>query len=136
MAKRTQAGACRVFLSHSTRDQWVSERMKDKIEEIGAAVWLDAFDLPGGRNIKERIRDGMRSSTECLILLSPASRDSDWVRHEAGLADGFNIPTTLVLLHAGKSDVPDPLRDLKFFDINEFAGYVRHLSGVVYTTTK
>lgn len=107
--------------------------MKDKIEETGASVWLDAFDLPGGTNVKERIKAGMRSSTECLILLSPESRDSDWVRHEAGLADGFDIPTTLVLLHVGKADIPDPLRDLKFFDINDFAGYVRHLAALVRT---
>ncbi len=136
MGKRKAPTSCRVFLSHSTQDQWVSERMKDKIEESGASVWLDAFDLPGGSNIKERIKDGMRLSTECLILLSPASRDSDWVRHEAGLADGFDIPTTFVLLHAGTSDIPDPLQDLKYFDINEFAGYVRHLSAVVRTKKK
>jgi hypothetical protein len=78
----------------------------------------------------------MRSSTECLILLSPASRDSDWVRHEAGLADAYDIPTTLILLHVEKAHIPDPLRDLKFVDINDFAGYVRHLSGLVQTRKK
>jgi hypothetical protein len=133
MGTRKHPTECRVFLSHSTQDQWVSERMKDTIEETGAFVWLDAFDLPGGTNVKERIKEGMRSSTECLILLSPASRDSDWVRHEAGLADGFDVPTTLVLLHVSKGDIPDPLRDLKFFDVNDFAGYVRHLAALVRT---
>lgn len=136
MAKRKRATACRIFLSHSTRDLWISERMKEKTEEAGASVWLDAFDLPGGRNVRKRIKDGVRSSTECLILLSPASRDSDWVRHEAALADAFDIPTTFVLLHADESDIPDPLRELKFFNINDFDGYVRHLSGVVRTRKK
>ncbi|MBI3467532.1 MAG: toll/interleukin-1 receptor domain-containing protein [Planctomycetes bacterium] len=97
-------------------------------QEVGVEVWLDAFDLPGGRNVKERIKEGMRSSTECLILLSPASRESDWVKHEAGLADGYGKPTVLVLLHVSDDDVPDPLRDLKFLSINEFPGYVRHLA--------
>ena len=128
MSKRKPGAVPCVFLSHSTRDLWISERLKEKIEEIGVEVWLDAFDLPGGRNVKERIKEGMRSSTECLILLSPASRESDWVKHEAGLADAFGKPTTLVLLHVVDDDVPDPLRDLKFFDINEFPAYVRHLA--------
>src|SRR5690348_12991597 len=95
MAKRKP----RVFLSHSTQDQWIAERLKEKIEEIGVEVWLDALDLPGGQNVKERIREGMRACTECLILLSPASRDSHWVAHEGGLADAYGKPTAVVLLH-------------------------------------
>ncbi len=95
----------RVFLSHSSQDQWISEVMREKIEGRGINVWLDAFDLPGGANIKERIKEGMRASNECLILLSPASRQSDWVRHEAGLADGLDKWTTLILLHVAKADV-------------------------------
>ncbi len=130
MAKRKPGMAPRVFLSHSTQDLWISERLKEKIEEVGVEVWLDAFDLPGGRNVKERIREGMRSSTECLILLSPASRASDWVKHEGGLADAYGKPIAVVLLHAGEDDVPDTLRDLKFFHINEFPGYVRHLAAL------
>jgi hypothetical protein len=128
MAKRKPASVPRVFLSHSTQDLWISERLKEKMEEVGVEVWLDAFDLPGGRNVKERIKEGMRSATECLILLSPASCESDWVKHEAGLADAYGKPTVLVLLHVNKDDDPDPLRDLKFLDINEFPGYVRHLA--------
>ncbi len=130
MAKRKPAVAPRVFLSHSTQDQWISESLKEKLEEVGVEVWLDAFDLPGGRNVKERIREGMRSATECLILLSPASRASDWVKHEAGLADAFGKPTAIVLLHVGADDVPAPLRDLKFFGINDFPAYVRHLAAL------
>jgi hypothetical protein len=128
MAKRKPGIVPRVFLSHSTRDLWISERLKEKMEEVGVEVWLDAFDLPGGRNVKDRIKEGMRSSTECLILLSPASRESDWVKHEAGLADAYGLPTAIVLLHVGDDDVPAPLRDLKFFDMNEFPAYVRHLA--------
>ena len=73
-------------------------------------------------------------STECLILLSPASCESDWVKHEGGLADAFDKPTTLVLLHMGKEAVPDPLRGLKFFDINDFPAYVRHLAALAQRT--
>ncbi len=130
MARRKRDGkkAYCVFLSHSSRDQWVSEMMREKIEANGVKVWLDAFDLPGGANVKERIKEGMRSSDECLILLSPASRQSDWVKHEAGLAHGMDKWTTLILLHVSEDEVPDPLRDLKFLNINEFSRYVEQLA--------
>jgi len=65
-----------------------------------------------------------------LILLSPASRDSDWVKHEGGLADAYGLPIALVVLHLGKEDIPDPLRNLKYFPINEFPAYVRHLAAL------
>src|SRR5689334_9066691 len=106
MAKRKPRITPRIFLSHSTRDLWISERLKEKLEEAGAEVWLDAFDLPGGRKVKEEIKQGIRSSTECWILLSPAARESDWVKYEAYVADAFGKPTVLVLLHMGAEDVP------------------------------
>lgn len=58
------------------------------MEEV--EVWLDAFDLPGGGNVKERIKEGMQSLSECLILLSPASRDSHWVKLRAYHAAPFD----------------------------------------------
>ena len=128
MQSRKPAIPCQVFLSHSTQDKWICERIKEKIEGAGGTVWMDAFDISSGRNIKEEIRIGLRSSTECLILLSPASRASDWVRHEAGLAHGLDIPTTLILLHVSQSDIPDPLVDLKYLEINNFDSFAEQLT--------
>ena len=56
-----------------------------------------------------------------------SKRDSDWVKHEGGLADAYGLPIAVVVLHVGDDEVPDPQRDLKFFPINEFPAYVRHL---------
>ena len=129
MARRAQpkAPSYRVFLSHSHQDRWIACVLRDKIQGIGVDVWLDAFDLPGGAKIRERIKDGMRRSKECLILLSPASLRSDWVRHEAGVADGKGRWTTLVLLHVDKRKIPEPLRDLRDLSINEFDSYLSDL---------
>jgi hypothetical protein len=130
MAKLTRPAKkpYRIFLSHSSRDEWVSKMMKEKIEEKGVVVWLDVFDLPGGAPVKARIREEIEASDECLILLSPASRNSNWVKHEAGVADGFKKWITLVLLHVSEAAVPDTFRDLKYLSINEFPAYVAHLA--------
>jgi len=130
MAKRTRPTkkAYRVFVSHSSEDRWICEMIREKVEGQGIAVWLDAFDLPGGANVKERVKKGIRDSDECLILLSPASRHSDWVKHEAGLADGWDKWTILLFLHVSDADVPDPLRDLKYLSINDFKSYLEQLA--------
>src|SRR5712691_7767050 len=101
MARRStrKKAAYQVFLSYSRQDTWIAHVMREKIEAQGVKVWLDAIDLPAGANVRERIKEGMRTSAEALILLSPASRNSDWVKHEMGVADGMDKWTTLVLLH-------------------------------------
>jgi hypothetical protein len=116
-----------VFLSHSSQDTWICQRMREKMEEQGIAVWLDVFDLPGGGPILELVIEGILASEETLILLSPSSRESDWVKHEAGIANGHGKWITFLLLHASESDVPKPLRDQKALSINEFDSYLAQL---------
>jgi hypothetical protein len=130
MAKRPRGkeASYQVFLSHSHQDRWIAHVLREKMEARGIKVWLDAFDLPGGADIHDRIKAGLRASAECLVLLSPASRSSDWVRHEMGLADGMDKWTTLVLLHVGPEAVPDPVRHQNYLSINDFEAYVAQLA--------
>lgn len=117
-----------VFLSYSREDNWIAEIMREKIRKSRVKVWLDAVDLPGGANVRERIKKGMRESAEALILLSPASRKSDWVKHEVGLADGMDKWTTLLLLHVTQDDVPEPVSHLNYLSINAFDSYLAQLA--------
>jgi hypothetical protein len=125
---RRSAGKYRVFLSHANEDRWVAEVIRQKLHELGVEVWLDVFDLPGGASIKERLRHEMHHSDECLVLFSPASRHSDWVRHEVGLAHALGKWTTVLLLHATPQELPEPWRDLKYLSINDFPAYLGQVS--------
>jgi hypothetical protein len=40
---------------------------------------LDAFDFDPGRHIGSEVKQGIRESDELLVLLSPASLDSEWI---------------------------------------------------------
>lgn len=130
MAKRAnrRGREYRVFLSHSSQDRWICEVMREKIEAKGLHVWLDAFDLPGGANVKTRIREGVQSSDECLILLSPPAARSIWVIHEASLAEAFDKWTTVLLLHVAQADVPETLRESRFLAVNDFPDYLEQLT--------
>ena len=121
--------AYQVFLSYSRQDHWIAGVMREKIEAHGVKVWLDVVDVPAGANFRERIKKGMRASAEALILLSPAARNSDWVKHEVGLADGMDKWTTLLLLHASAEDVPEPVSHLNYLSINDFDSYLEQLAG-------
>jgi hypothetical protein len=121
---RKKAGGYRVFLSHSHKDAWISNVLCEKMKARGIEVWLDAVDLPGGGVINERVRDAMRRSNECLILLSPASRHSDWVNYEAGTADGMGKWTTAILFQVDAADLPAPMRSKSAVDIDNFEKYL------------
>jgi hypothetical protein len=130
MARRVRGKAkpYQVFLSYSHQDRWIAQVMKEKIEGTGIKIWLDVFDLPGGAIVGERVAAGIWASDECLVLLSPASRVSDWVRHEIGMAAGMKKWTTLILLHVGPDAVPDPVRPSNYLSINDFDSYCSQLA--------
>lgn len=130
MARRPRktAPAYQVFLSHSHHDRWIARMMKEKLEAAGVKVWLDAADLPGGANIRERIRQGIKASAECLILLSPESRNSDWVKHEGGMSDLRGLVTTFVLLHVDRDAIPAPFREELPLSINDFEHYLTQVA--------
>ncbi len=88
---------------------------------------LDAFDFDAGRNIGEEVKQGIRQSNELLVLLSPASVDSDWVKHEAGIADAYDLPITLVLLHVTLNQRPEPLKGLLAISMDELDSYAERL---------
>ena len=121
---RTRERVYQVFLSHSHHDEWIAGVMKEKLEAAGVKVWLDVADVPGGANIRERIRQGIKASAECLILLSPESRKSDWVKHEGGMADLRGLVTTFVLLHVDRDAIPAPFREELHLSINAFDEYL------------
>ncbi len=118
----------KVFLSHSKHDSWICERIGELIRGVGAETHYDAFDFEIGRDIGAEVKQGIRNSDELLILLSPASIESDWVRHEAGIADAYDLPITVVLLHVTLEDRPAPLAQLRAIEINDLQKYMDSLN--------
>ncbi len=72
--------------------------------------------------------NGLRSSNECLVLLSPTSKSSEWVLIEIGMAMDRDLWIAPVLLHVERSDLPGPIRDLNPIDLNDFDTYLRQLA--------
>jgi hypothetical protein len=71
-----------VFVSHSSRDLWIAKMMAEKITALGAEAWLDEKNLEGGDIIIEKIINGLEACNEAIVLISPDSVKSEWVRFE------------------------------------------------------
>ena len=78
-----------IFLSYARNDQSIARMFADRLVMEGFAVWWDA-SLRSGQTFDEVIEKQLRDSKAVVVLWSPRSVASRWVRAEATLADRRN----------------------------------------------
>ena len=78
-----------VFLSYSSADREAARRFADGLGEEGLSVWWDAA-LRAGETFDEVIENALKAAKCVIVLWSPRSVTSRWVRAEATLADRRN----------------------------------------------
>ena len=75
-----------IFISYARDDQAVARLFADALEARGFSVWWDAA-LRSGEAFDEAIEAALRAAKVVIVLWSPRSVVSRWVRAEATLAD-------------------------------------------------
>ena len=75
-----------IFISYSREDRAVAHLYADALEARGFSVWWDAA-LHSGEAFDEVIETALRAAKAVVVLWSPRSVTSRWVRAEATLAD-------------------------------------------------
>jgi len=75
-----------VFLSYGREDQGVAERFAKGLEREGLHVWWDAA-LRSGEAYDQVIENALNEAKAVVVLWSPRSVDSRWVRAEATQAE-------------------------------------------------
>lgn len=74
-----------VFISYAHEDQDFVRRLVTGLEGSGLSVWWD-HTIPPGKTWDEVIARGIQDAKACIIIWSPHSVSSDWVKEEATLA--------------------------------------------------
>ena len=78
-----------IFLSYARQDRGTARLFADGLVAEGFSVWWDA-SLRSGETFDEVIERNLRDARAVVVLWSPASVASRWVRAEATLADRRN----------------------------------------------
>ena len=78
-----------IFLSYSREDRAAVRHIAESFEAEGFAVWWDAA-LQSGQTFDEVIEQRLKEAKAVVVLWSPRSVTSRWVRAEATLADRKN----------------------------------------------
>ena len=71
-----------LFISYSTRDQEFAERLHADLQAKGVRCWFAPHDMRSGKKIHEQIDEAIRVYDKLLLILSPASMESEWVKTE------------------------------------------------------
>jgi hypothetical protein len=75
-----------LFISYSTEDQAFADRVYADLQAKGVRCWFAPHDLRGGKKVHRQIDEAIRVYDKLLLILSPASMASEWVRTEIALA--------------------------------------------------
>lgn len=70
------------FISYSTEDQEFAERLYADLQASNVRCWFAPHDMAGGKKILEQIEEAIRLHDKLLLILSPASMSSSWVKTE------------------------------------------------------
>ncbi len=71
------------FISHASEDkEAVAEPLAKALEQMGATIWLDKYELSIGDSLRESIDDGLRYAKQGIVILSPIYFEKFWTAKE------------------------------------------------------
>lgn len=119
----------RVFISYSSRDSSFAECLAGDIQNAGLDVWISKWKLNVGDSIVQKISEALRDSDYFIVILSPDSVQSNWVKVELDSAlmrqlSGQNISVLPVLYR--RCHIPPLLQSRLYANIPK-DGYERVL---------
>ncbi len=74
------------FISYSGKDQEFASRIHADLQDNGVRCWFAPHDVRGGKKLYEQIDAAIRVHERLLLILSPESISSEWVKTEIAKA--------------------------------------------------
>ncbi|HEY0762657.1 MAG TPA: TIR domain-containing protein [Pyrinomonadaceae bacterium] len=77
-----------VFLSHSSKDRDLIRKITDELKRAGMDVWDDTREIWSGDNWAQMTSQALEESQAMVVLLTPESMDTKWIKWNIGFALG------------------------------------------------
>jgi len=123
-----------VFICYSTQEVGFVQRLVRDLKDHDIPVWFDEAELEPGDSILQKIEAGIDRMDDLIVIMSPASVDSQWVQEEIRMAlhkgiAGRKFKVIPILKENCK--IPGFLRDRKYVDMRLAADYPAGLEKIV-----
>ncbi|MCA9889735.1 MAG: toll/interleukin-1 receptor domain-containing protein [Anaerolineae bacterium] len=103
-----------IFISYSSEDADFARYLQVLLTAQGFGVWLDQRRLEPGVDWWDEIEQGVTTSSAFIVIMSPESHDSKWVRREILLAEQHDKPIFPVLY---RGEMWSRLAEIQFEDM-------------------
>jgi hypothetical protein len=81
-----------LFIAYSRKDRAIVDRLRDDLLNAGLNVWIDQVGLePGTPDWDEALREAINHADAFILVASPNSRRSPYVRDEVALASAAKL---------------------------------------------
>lgn len=125
----------RIFISYSSKDIEFANRLASDLKELWHKPWLDEWEINIGEGITSRIKHGISEADYMIVILSPHSVKSDWVRKELKAMHRKEIKQEKSMILPVLIDdckIPSFLKDKKYVDFrkNCSVGLVRLINAI------
>jgi len=108
----------KIFISYSRKDIDFVRKLAGDLETAGYDVWWDITDLQGGDDWVKTIPQAISSSQYVIVVLTPASVESEWVRKE--YTQALSLRKKIIPIMLIPASVPFALNTINF--VNFAAG--------------
>jgi len=116
------------FISHSSIDKTFVRRLAQDLLANGITAWVDEAEIRPGDDFISRIENGLQKASHVIIVLSPRSLLSGWVREEIHAAQIRAIQGTakvvpLLLGNVSIDEIPLLLKSKLYCDFRDPSSY-------------
>jgi len=104
------------FISYSFADQDFAERLHSDLQNKGVRCWFAPHDIQSGKKLHEQIGEAIRMHDKLLLILSPHSMESEWVKTEIAKAREREVRDNRRVLFPIRLTPFETLREWESFD--------------------
>lgn len=110
------------FISYSSQDKEFAEKLATDLKNQELGVWFDKWEIKVGDSLIEKIGHAIRQKDYLIVILSPHSVASEWVKKELNEAMQREIAEKRVVVLPvlyWTCELPPFLRDKKYADFTK-----------------
>ncbi|MCC6614713.1 MAG: toll/interleukin-1 receptor domain-containing protein [Anaerolineae bacterium] len=109
-----------VFISYSRRNAEIMRRIRADLRSSGMSVWTDENLQPGTSSWRRAVEAAIRGARCMVVIMTPDSKESEWVEREVNAAKEFDIHIFPVLARGNpKTSIPLQLNSYQYVDVRK-----------------
>ena len=121
--KRSSDNNFRIFLSHSSLDKTLIDKIFLELQKSEINVWYDKYEIEYGDSITDKINEGLYNCGLGLICVSQNFLRSNWAKREMNyylqkqISSGENN-LICINMDVSHNNLPPLIQDYRYLDFN------------------